>query len=125
MRMLQSEVTKLKDILARLLEDISISLPLDIRTEMQTSVDMPEIVSPGRTFLQPASGMDGARDDGDTSEVSYSDQNDYGMGGDKAICRSSESSGFLSRLSSSNWSARISTKLNYENCHEKIKGCIP
>ena len=51
MRMLQSEVTKLKDILARLLEDITISLPVDLRTEMQTSVDMPQILSPGRNYL--------------------------------------------------------------------------
>ena len=34
MRMLQSEVTKLKDILAQLLDDITIKLPLDMRSEM-------------------------------------------------------------------------------------------
>ena len=83
MRMLQSEVTNLKDILARLLEDISIELPLDMRTEMQTSVDMPQILSPGRNFLQPTFGIDGAQNDNDymSEEVSYSDINDYGMGG--------------------------------------------
>ena len=51
--MLQSEVTKMKDILARLLDDITISLPLDLRSEMQTTIDMPEVLSPSRTFMQP------------------------------------------------------------------------
>ena len=71
--------------------------------------------------------MDGAQNDNGymSEEVSYSDINDYGMGGEKRVCCSSDSSGFLSRLSSSNWSARISTKLNYDNCHEKIKWLIP
>ena len=51
MRLLQTEVTKLKEILAQLLDDISISIPLDVRSEMQTSIDMPDVLSPGRTFM--------------------------------------------------------------------------
>lgn len=53
--MLQTEVTKLKELLERILNDISVNLAPDLRTEVQTVVDMPEVLSPGRLFLQPAS----------------------------------------------------------------------
>ena len=46
MMILQVEVTKLKEILKRLLEDITVQLPMDLKNEMQTSVEMPEVMSP-------------------------------------------------------------------------------
>ena len=42
----------MKELLERLLNDITVSLPGDLRTEMQTVVDMPEVLSPGRSFMQ-------------------------------------------------------------------------
>ena len=52
MRILQTEVTALKQMLKRLIEDASIQLSIDMRYEIQTLIDRPEVVSPGRTFMQ-------------------------------------------------------------------------
>lgn len=62
-----------------------------------------------------------ARENSDTSEVSYSDEElkQEGAGSEDP------DSAYLDRLSSSNWSARISTKLSFEVCHERIKAGIP
>ena len=52
MRILQTEVTVLKQMLKRLIEDASIQVSIDMRYEIQTLIDRPEVVSPGRTFMQ-------------------------------------------------------------------------
>ena len=44
-QILQAEVNNMKDLLKRLLDDISIRLPMDYRKEMKTIVEMPEILS--------------------------------------------------------------------------------
>ena len=61
------------------------------------------------------------RQNSGSSEVSYSDEEfkQEGAGSEDS------DSAYLERLSSSNWSARISTKLSFEVCHERIKVGIP
>lgn len=135
MQKLESEVGKMKDILARLLDDITISLPLHLRSEMQTCIEVADAPSPPHNFDMPGQRAElKGSNSCDSSEVSYSEEakspvnyGDYTHGADGACSGSgiSEDSDFLSRLSSSNWSARISTKLNFERCHDKIKGRIP
>ena len=119
MRLLQTEVTKLKEILAQLLDDISISIPLDVRSEMQTSIDMPDVLSPGRTFMQPeeCKGIYRSRSNNDSSsQIIRENSSSY---------HESQDSEFLENLSRSDWSAAVSVKLFYESSHEKIKMRIP
>ena len=57
-QILQAEVNNMKDLLKRLLDDISIRLPMDYRKEIRTVVEMPEILSAQRSFLQGGSRKD-------------------------------------------------------------------
>ncbi len=43
----------------RILNDMTVNLSSDLRSEMQTVVDMPEVLSPGRSFMQNTPAMDG------------------------------------------------------------------
>ena len=52
MRILQTEVTKLKEILKHLKNDLSIKISFEVKSEIQSMIDMPDVMSPGRSLMQ-------------------------------------------------------------------------
>jgi len=38
--------------LKHLINDISINMTLEIKSEIQSMIDMPDVMSPGRSFMQ-------------------------------------------------------------------------
>ena len=102
-------------------------MPLDYRTELQTLIEMPDVLSPGRSFMQPATSE--LTNNFTTNPVSTCNENmasnhDF-LAAIPLSPKENDSDCNLSDLSSSFWSAKISVKLDYEFTHDKHKMIIP
>ena len=105
MQILETEVEKLKEILKQLLDDMTLQIAPSLKSEIQMMVDMPN--------LNGKSPQKEKSDVGFLAEIPLSPKECDSDGGN------------VSDLSSSYWSARISTKLDFEVAHEKHKLVIP
>ena len=130
--MLQTEVSTLKAFLRKVIDEASAHLSTELKFDLQSAIDMPEVLSPGRSFMQvgaeddnlmkkyttnPASSNLAGTADMLTTNHDFLAQLPYSPGRD-SDCN-------VSDLSSSFWSARISVKIECDMAHEKHKLVIP
>ena len=117
----------MKELLKRLLDDISINLSYELRSEMKTVVERPEILSPRRSYMQNR-----AEDEyltrpfstNPTSTVADMTSN-HDFLAQIPLSPKQDSDCNVSDLSSSFWSARCSVKNDLLVTHEYHKLKIP